>query len=143
MRPELLLFRADDPHIGDRVDVEPRGPAAGITLARRGDAACDHGLHVGFAQSGAPHRLDRDLLDLGARPGELQTDPPAPALEPVHVIGQSEEAPLPDPDDIVGEVGSNKAGIQDRDPGLSDGHVLAPDPRAAGGERVVRAGVGR
>ena len=52
------------------------------------------------------------------------------------MVVEPEEAAAPDPDDVVGEVGADEAGVEDRDACLGDRDVLALDPGVA----VVHAG---
>ena len=54
--------------------------------------------------------------------------------QPVEVVAEPEDVAVPHVCDGVGEVGVAEAGVEDRDPGVLGGHVLALDPGHAAGE---------
>src|SRR5207249_3012193 len=67
---------------------------------------------------------------LALREGGSESQPLATGEEPVEVVLETEESPLPHADDVVCEVGPDESGVQDRDARLGDRDVLALDPRA-------------
>ena len=127
----LLLLGPREPDVGDRVRVEARLQAARVALAARRHAAGHDRLDVRLAQPAAADDLGEDLDGLVTRQRRLQPDALAAALEAVEVVVEPEEAAAPDPDDVVGEVRADEAGVEDRDAGLGDRDVLALDPGVA------------
>ena len=56
--------------------------------------------------------------------------------QPVQVVAEPEDVAVPHMRDGVGEIGVAEPGVEDRDPGLLGGYVLAFDPRDSAGERA-------
>ena len=56
--------------------------------------------------------------------------------QPVDVVVEPEDVAVPHMRDGVGHIGVAEAGVEDRDPGVLGGEVLAFDPGDASGERA-------
>src|SRR5206468_3744117 len=110
--------------------VEALRPEAGVALAGPGDAARHHGLDIRPAEPRPTDGLGQDLAHLLLRERGSETQPLAPREQPVEVVLEAEEPPLPHADDVIGQVGPDEPRVQDRDPRLGDRDVLALDPGA-------------
>ena len=122
----------------DRVDVHLGGQLGQVLLAlalsvTSGDREVDEGL----AQLRHRHALLGDLRQL--RPsiiGDSSRSLRAPSSSRSRWSLEPEDVAVPHVRHGVGDVGVTEAGVEDRDPGLRRGHVLAFDPCHATGERA-------
>ena len=135
-------FGFQDMHVRHAPGVEVVGAFAGVAAAGDdgGAAGGDEGA-VGGAQAGAGDHVVQGCFDLGA--GEAHVHPAGlhRVFEPVEIVGEAEEAALPDRHDVIGDVGMGEGPVSDADGGLGDGDNGAADPGRAVGEILAHAAI--
>ena len=94
--------------------------------------------HIGLAQAGAADAFRQNGPDPIILLRRVEAECPHRRPEPADVVVEPEERALPDADDVVGDVGTPVAPVEDRDRRLADRHEAAIDVGGAGRPSLVR-----
>jgi hypothetical protein len=124
----LLQLGPDEPDIWNGIGVEPWLEPPRVALAPLGHAPRDNYFYVSFSQPRALDDFVQDLENLGTTHGHLEPKGLTSSLEPVQMVIDAKELASPDPDHVIGQIGSNKARVKDRNPRLGHRQVLTVYP---------------
>ena len=126
MGAPLPLLRWQDPNIRNRIGEECVDAVLRMTRnAGRHQAACANHFDIGFAEPATADALRENAADLVAADGQCQAQLGTGAFEPVEMVFQPEEFPVPDGHHVISHIGLDEAPIEDGNLRLVDRDVLA------------------